>query len=294
MRFLQDPRFQNTIAAWKTVLRGKYSRYRPLLLGISAVVFIIFTWEAYLHLKFRAVILVDGKRITVSSQPRTVGQLLSRRHIILGKQDIVDPPLSAAVPRGGVIRVTRVSVKTVTESKFYPFKILSQKRMTQNLRPVELQKGTLRKVIKEVKTLYHDGVEKERQVLTEREIKKTIYRLALLNKDGTIESIYDLSQCKKMNMLATAYYPGDPLCWKDGTVTRLGQKMQRGIVAVDPRVIPLRTRVYVPGYGYGYAGDTGSAIKQRRIDLGVNNASEEKPWMHRRVTVYILEKSSDW
>ena len=95
-------------------------------------------------------------------------------------------------------------------------------------------------------------------------------------------------------MIATAYYPGDPLAWKDGTETRLGDKMQQGIVAVDPKVIPLRTRVYVPGYGYGYAGDTGNAIKGKRIDLGVDNAIEEKHWMHKKVTVYILEKSKTW
>ena len=53
-------------------------------------------------------------------------------------------------------------------------------------------------------------------------------------------------------------------------------------------------RLYISGYGYGYAGDTGSAIKGDRIDLGVNNAQEEKSWMFREVTVYILEKSNTW
>jgi 3D (Asp-Asp-Asp) domain-containing protein len=95
-------------------------------------------------------------------------------------------------------------------------------------------------------------------------------------------------------MLATAYYPGDPLAWRDGTITFLGEKMQRGIVAVDPRVIPLRTRVYVSGYGYGWAGDTGRVIKRKRIDLGVNNSLEEKDYMHVPVTVYILEKADSW
>ncbi|MDR1926681.1 MAG: 3D domain-containing protein, partial [Endomicrobium sp.] len=99
---------------------------------------------------------------------------------------------------------------------------------------------------------------------------------------------------KKMQMVATAYYPGDPLAWGDGTVTCLGQKMQRGIVAVDPNVIPLKTRLFISGYGYGYAGDTGNLIKGRRIDLGVNNVQEEQAWMFRNVTVYILEKSDTY
>lgn len=97
-----------------------------------------------------------------------------------------------------------------------------------------------------------------------------------------------------MKMVATAYYPGDPLAWRDGTITFLGRKMQRGVVAVDPAVIPLKTRVYVPGFGYGFAGDTGSAIKGKRVDLGVNNAEEEKEFMHKRVVVYILEAAENY
>ncbi|GHT25294.1 hypothetical protein AGMMS49953_09920 [Endomicrobiia bacterium] len=70
--------------------------------------------------------------------------------------------------------------------------------------------------------------------------------------------------------------------------------MQRGIVAVDPNVIPLKTRLFIPGYGYGYAGDKGSLIRGKRIDLGVNNAKEEKSWRFKDVNVYILEKSDKY
>jgi 3D (Asp-Asp-Asp) domain-containing protein len=259
-----------------------------------AVAAIMLAWETYLHLKFRTVILVDGQRITVKSRPQTVQKLLIEQGIRLGEKDIVEPALRAAVPRGGLIRVVRVDEKIESSEEILPFKVLSRKKLEQNLRKVELQKGLYRKVIREIRVVRHDGAEAERTVLREREVKSTRYRLVLLQKDGTIADIYDLSRCKKMKMLATAYYPGDPLCWKDGKITFLGLKMQRGIVAVDPRTIPLRTRVYIPGYGYGYAADTGSAIKRKRIDLGVNNAQEEKPWMHQPVTVYILEKARSW
>ena len=49
--------------------------------------------------------------------------------------------------------------------------------------------------------------------------------------------------------------------------TYLGLKAERGIVAVDPRVIPLGARVHVEGYGEALAADIGSAIKGNRIDL---------------------------
>lgn len=162
-------------------------------------------------------------------------------------------------------------------------RVLWKKRVDCNLRAVELQK------IRERATMPASNDPSKKRVM-----QKDAYHLVLLDAQGRSEATYDLSRCKRIRMIATAYYPGDPLAWRDGTETYTGLRMQRGIVAVDPRIIPLKTRVYVSGYGYGYAADTGSAIIGNRIDLGVNNAVEEKAWMHRPVTVYILEKASTW
>lgn len=63
--------------------------------------------------------------------------------------------------------------------------------------------------------------------------------------------------------------------------------MGRGLVAVDPSVIPLGSQMYVPGYGMGLAADTGSAILARRIDLGYND-NDLQLW-HRWVNVYLLD-----
>ena len=62
--------------------------------------------------------------------------------------------------------------------------------------------------------------------------------------------------------------------------------MRKGVVAVDPTLIPLRTRVYVPGYGFGDALDTGSAIKFKRIDLGYDDHNLQL-WS-KWVDVYLL------
>ncbi len=59
-------------------------------------------------------------------------------------------------------------------------------------------------------------------------------------------------------------------------------------IAVDPRVIPLGSRVYVEGYGYAIAHDTGGAIKGNRIDLFMNSEAECNSWGIRSVKVYIL------
>jgi 3D (Asp-Asp-Asp) domain-containing protein len=63
--------------------------------------------------------------------------------------------------------------------------------------------------------------------------------------------------------------------------------MRKGIVAVDPAVINLRSRMYVPGYGLGESGDTGSAILGRRIDLGYDD--DNLVLWNRWVDVYLLD-----
>ena len=259
------------------------------------VVLCILGWLAYVTLwRPTAEIIVDGKKITTHRIPATVGDLLKQQKIVLGEKDVVLPSLDSEVPRREAVVVFRVTEKTERIEEEPKFCILWNKESTSNLRPIQLQKTIMKRKVKNIKTIFYDGQEKERQILKEWETNKTIYRLITLDNEGQVDRIYDLSRCKKIKMIATAYYPGDPLAWKDGTETFLGHKMQRGIVAVDPKVIPLRTRVYVPGYGYGFAGDTGSAIKGKRIDLGVNNAKEEKSWMHKPVVVYILEKNNHW
>jgi 3D (Asp-Asp-Asp) domain-containing protein len=60
-----------------------------------------------------------------------------------------------------------------------------------------------------------------------------------------------------------------------------------GVVAVDPTVIPLGTRLYIPGYGPGIAADTGTAIKGLRIDLWFPKLSQAQSWGRRTVTITL-------
>jgi 3D (Asp-Asp-Asp) domain-containing protein len=219
-------------------------------------------------------------------------RVLNLNGIKIGKDKIVNYDLKLPIEPAFTLEIVKVSQKIRKEKKEIPFRVLWSRQYSSNLRTVELQKGVEKTILSDIAEIFHNDILKNSEVLRQRSIAKEYFRLVLLTKDGQVEKIYDLSKADRINMTATAYYPGDPLAWGDGTITFLGQKMQRGIVAVDPSVIPLRTRVFVSGFGYGYAGDTGNAIKGNRIDLGVNNAEEEKPWMFRDVVVYILEPSN--
>jgi 3D (Asp-Asp-Asp) domain-containing protein len=86
-------------------------------------------------------------------------------------------------------------------------------------------------------------------------------------------------QAYKLKVDAVAYsLPGS---------TALGVPVRKGVVAVDPRLIPLGTKLHVPGYGPGLAADVGHAIKGRIIDLWFPTLAKARAWGRRTVTITI-------
>jgi peptidoglycan DL-endopeptidase CwlO len=69
--------------------------------------------------------------------------------------------------------------------------------------------------------------------------------------------------------------------------TAIGIPVGPGVVAVDPSVIPLGTRLSIPGYGQGIAADTGGAIAGARIDLWFSSEAEALTWGRRSVTISV-------
>lgn len=91
---------------------------------------------------------------------------------------------------------------------------------------------------------------------------------------------------RSLSMRASGYSAYDP---GNGSYTYGGNFLRKGLVAVDPAVIPLGTRLYIPGYGYARADDIGGAIKGERIDLAFDSHYEALNFGVQRVTVYILD-----
>lgn len=91
---------------------------------------------------------------------------------------------------------------------------------------------------------------------------------------------------KVMTMEITAYTLGEG----SGTgLTSIGIVPYEGIVAVDPRVIPYYTKLYIPGYGIAMAGDTGGAIRGNRLDVFMHDWHNAIQWGRRTLDVYILD-----
>ena len=92
-------------------------------------------------------------------------------------------------------------------------------------------------------------------------------------------------------MLATAY--------SGHGITAMGLKPVRdpdglSTIAVDPNIIPLGTKVYIPGYGYAICSDTGGAIKGYKIDIYLNSRSECYKWGRRNVTLHVIAYPGEW
>lgn len=116
-------------------------------------------------------------------------------------------------------------------------------------------------------------------------------RLAGTNpEDNAIHAPQTTRAVTTHRMLATGYDPGpDDNGWAHAGTTKLGWRTRRGIVAVDPSIIPLRSLLYVEGYGLAWAGDVGGAIKGKRLDLCFNCTEDAQAWGRRRTRAYVLE-----
>ncbi|RFU67908.1 LysM peptidoglycan-binding domain-containing protein [Peribacillus saganii] len=94
---------------------------------------------------------------------------------------------------------------------------------------------------------------------------------------------------KELTMTATAYTASCKGC-SGITATGLNLKKNPSIkaISVDPRIIPLGSKVYVEGYGYAVAADKGSAVKGSKIDVFIPNKSRAIKWGSKTVKVKVF------
>ena len=91
--------------------------------------------------------------------------------------------------------------------------------------------------------------------------------------------------------MSTAY-AGDTITYMGTTPVRDPDGIST--IAVDPSIIPLGSKVYIPGYGLAIASDTGGLIKGNRIDLFLNSEDECIKWGVQTVSLYLIAYPGEW
>lgn len=150
-----------------------------------------------------------------------------------------------------------------------------------------VQEGEEGKKITTTKITYYDGEEFDKDIVKTEIIEpknKIISRGTKIIWKSLQTPEGEIKYWKKMRVYATHYDSRCPGCndW-----TAIGMRAGKGVIAVDPKVIKLRSNVYIPGYGKAVAGDTGGAIKGNIIDLGFEDA-RTAGWSARYIDIYLL------
>ena len=154
-------------------------------------------------------------------------------------------------------------------------------------RIIEHQKGKAGEVRKTFRIEKSpDGKELSCKLVSTEKVEATP-RVMRIGKSGYATSRGSFTGRKVLTMESTAYLPSAGL--KRPTFkTKMGIRAAYGVVAVDPKVIPLGTHLYIEGYGFAYACDTGGAIKGNKIDVCIEDARAVRQWGRRKVKVHIL------
>ncbi len=251
-------------------------------------------------------VTVDGATRSVRMTGGTVGDVLEKVGIEVGEDDVTNVEAEEFISDGLTICVERVDYEERSETKALDYQTRTEYTNTlAKGRVVWKQKGKNGEVRRVYRDRYVDGELVDSELVSE-EITPAVDAIKLV---GTVvgaamspapfaieldEAGQPVNYRSVLSGKATAYTSDRGLC---GTVCSTGMKAQVGVVAVDPKVIPYGTKLYIVSadgsyvYGYAIAGDTGGAAQAGRIvaDLYMDTYEECVQFGRRTMNVYIWE-----
>jgi uncharacterized protein YabE (DUF348 family) len=246
-----------------------------------------------------------GQSMATNSYGETVGELLERINLGLNEGDAIDVELEAMTYDGMQLNIDRWTTATEFVYEEVPFETeyVQTNKMVKGDEKVATE-GVNGELKHTTKITYFNGEEVSREVIATEEtvapvnqvIKQGTFEAEkgkLTIKDGVIVTadgeIYTYK--RTMQAKATAYTHTDPGC---DFITATGTTVHIGTVAVDPRLIPYGTRMFIVTddgqyvYGISTAEDCGGAIKGLRIDLYFETVAECEVFGIRDATIYFL------
>jgi uncharacterized protein YabE (DUF348 family) len=241
---------------------------------------------------FPLTLLDGGEKKEVWSTSTTVADFLTQQGVTLTELDRVEPGLVETVTQNGVINVIRVEKVTDVVEEPISFAVVTQKdeSLAKGTEKV-ITPGQAGLVSKQFEITKENGQEVSRVLLNEQTLKdKQDQVVAVGDKAEPVQIASRGSESgKEIYVTSTAYTASCSGCsGTTATGINLHANPNAKVVAVDPSVIPLGTKVYVEGYGYAVAADTGGAIKGNKIDVFFPSKQSAYQWGRRTVKIKVL------
>lgn len=251
-------------------------------------------------------IMVDGGLVSTTVAAGTVEEALTQAGVSVGEDDIVSPSLNAPAGDGMIVTVKRVTYREVTAIEEIPYTTVTEESDSVSLgsfRVTTVGETGEREVTS--REMLIDGIVHERETLESAILKQPVAEVKLVAPQPTPRSITavktsggtltdsdgnTISYSRMLKGKATAYT-------SNGGRTSTGRPAQVGNVAVDPKVIPYGSKLYIASpngkvvYGYAVAADTGGAMRSGRVlvDLYYDTERECRNFGVRNMEIYILD-----
>ncbi len=228
---------------------------------------------------------LDGELTILYTMSITIREFLKEKNINLNVNDYISEPLNAELNDNQVIVIkTYKEIEKIVKEPI-PYNTIYEEGTQVYKGLVFLRQsgkdGVLEKHYKE----FFFGGKKLKEVFAYDKISKMAITQVYVKGSAEAPKKY----LKSFSVISTAYSPTFAETDGDPWTTASGLRSGFGVVAVDPKVIPLGTLLYVDGYGYAVAGDTGGAIKGNKIDVFFYSKWDSVKWGVRTVKVYILQ-----
>lgn len=277
------------------------------LISISSLVILV---GGYFILNKHVTLVVRGEEKNISTFKGNVKELLEEKNIEFDGNDIISENLNSKIVKGQKIEIIDVKEEVIKESKEVPFEvnIIEDKNLLQGKTEVKTE-GQAGKNELVYKITYHNGKEVDKKFIEEvvaikpinkvvkkgvkTEIKVATSRGSDLGRSKYTSSNKKLntpsnkkvttsSNRKYMKVVATAYTGHDK--------TATGTTPKWGTIAVDPRVIPYGTKVYIPQFNKVFvAEDCGGSIKGNKIDIYMDSESKVYNWGRKSIDIYVIK-----
>ncbi|MCI4138990.1 ubiquitin-like domain-containing protein [Bacillus vallismortis] len=255
---------------------------------------------------FQVTVNDAGKQKKIWTTSTTVADFLKQQKMNIKDEDKIKPALDAKLTKGKAdITITRIEKVTDVVEEKIAFDVKKQEDASlEKGEEKVVQKGKEGKLKKHFEVVKENGKEVSRELVKEETAEQSkdkviavgtkqsspkVEKVSASGDSKTVVSRSNESTGKVMTVSSTAYTASCSGCsGHTATGVNLKNNPNAKVIAVDPNVIPLGSKVHVEGYGYAIAADTGSAIKGNKIDVFFPEKSSAYRWGNKTVKIKVL------